>query len=505
MQESPPLIGMDRELIGTTLAGWYQIERLIARGGMGRLYLAVQQPLGRTVVIKVMTLPQVLNTDGASLQARFFREAATCARLRHPNTVTLFDYGELSLEDGKTFYMVMEHIEGRNLDQVLHEEGRLSPARALRIGMEIVRSLREAHQLGVVHRDLKPSNVMLVDTPEGEQVKVLDFGIAKVMADAADAPEAEELTRQSDIVGSPSYMSPEQVLHHPIDARSDVYSLGALLFHLIAGRRPFRAHSATMRMMAHVHRPTPSLRATTNEDFPVAVDALLQRCMAKAPEDRYPHAEALLDALRETLEQVRDLPPPAPLARADATPAAEEATLHPAQEHTPTDTAAADGAGRGRAPLLAALTLGVIVLLVLPALGVAGVGVWWLTQPATPTVTTAPDGPSTGTEPPPQQPVLREVTLQSSPTGATVREGEAVLGQTPLTLTVPADAAAPRTFTLEAADHLPAELTWDPTSATPPAPITLTPAPPKPTRSPTTPASAGRGGKASGDGIIMER
>lgn len=309
MHQTLELIGMDHALIGTMVAGRYQVQRLLAKGGMGRLYLAIQQPLGRKVVVKVMTPPEILNTDPVALQARFFREASACARLQHPNTVTLFDYGEVTLpEAGKTFYMVMEYIEGHDLSVELSMHGRIPPQRALHIGAEVARSLQEAHELGVVHRDLKPSNVMLIGGHDGRRVKVLDFGIAKLLAALDEGANVAELTRKGDIVGSPSYMSPEQIQHGQIDARSDIYSLGAMLFHLIAGRRPYRAHSATMRMMAHIRRPTPSIRKVTKEDIHPAVDALLQRCMAKNPEERYPDAVALIRAIDACLVQLRAPP-----------------------------------------------------------------------------------------------------------------------------------------------------------------------------------------------------
>lgn len=341
MYQTLELIGMDHALIGTMVASRYQIQRLLAKGGMGRLYLAIQQPLGRKVVVKVMTPPEILNTDPVALQARFFREASACARLQHPNTVTLFDYGELTLpEAGKTFYMVMEYIDGHDLSVELTEHGRISPQRALRLGVQIAGSLQEAHGLGVVHRDLKPSNVMLIGGHDGDRVKVLDFGIAKLLAALDEGANVAELTRKGDVVGSPSYMSPEQVQHDQIDARSDIYSLGAMLFHLIAGRRPYRALSATMRMMAHVRRPTPSIRKVAGEDIHPAVDALLQRCMAKDPAERYPDAAALIEALNMVLVELRQpLPSALPLA---AVPEEPPPAAVPTESMEPTLNLSAD-------------------------------------------------------------------------------------------------------------------------------------------------------------------
>jgi serine/threonine-protein kinase len=430
------MIGMDRALIGTTLADRYEVQELIARGGMGRLYLAVQQPLGRTVVVKVMTPPQLGNTDTTALQARFFREAATCARLRHPNTVTLFDYGGLTLTDeGETFYMVMEHLDGRNLDEELQLRGRIDPPRALRIATQIARSLREAHDLGVVHRDLKPSNIMLIDGPDGEQVKVLDFGIAKVLSEL-DEESTEELTRKGDIVGSPSYMSPEQITHTTIDGRADIYSLGAMLFHLIAGRRPYQGRSATLRMMAHLHRPIPSIRAVAGQDIHPAVDALLQRCMAKDPDERYANVDALILALEDARRRLGSsitLQPTTQNARPEEPPlnvsdSQEEPALAPAQPSAPPPQ---------RKPLLLG---GIAVLMMLSLLaGVAYTTLW--VEPAA--------------IPEPDQPAVVAVVLASEPAGVQVHEGGALLGETPLPLTVPAAGVAARSLTLTAPGYDP--------------------------------------------------
>lgn len=450
MPQTPQLIGMDRALIGTTLGGRYEIQRLMARGGMGRLYLAIQQPLGRAVVVKVMTPPQVLNTDPVALQTRFFREAATCARLQHPNTVTLFDYGELNLtETGETFYMVMEYIDGHNLDEELRTHGTIAPDRALNIAVQVARSLREAHGMGVVHRDLKPSNVMLTRGAEGEKVKVLDFGIAKVLSEV-DEELTEELTRQGDIVGSPSYMSPEQVTHSSIDGRSDIYSLGAMLFHLISGRRPFRGRNAAMRMMAHVHRPTPSLRDVTEGTVPVVVDRLVRRCMSKDPADRYQNVDELIIAFEEALTQLAEMD----LAAVRAVPEPpEDPTLFAAeQEEEPTV----------EQPILRVMlfssALGLLGGLALIAVVIGGVWMWGL--PAMEQAA-APVANESEAEPVQAPAVTAEVQIQSSPSGATVREGDVVLGQTPLTL-ITAENDAPRELQLSLDGHQPTTVQLQP-------------------------------------------
>lgn len=444
MPQRPNVIGIDRALIGTTLAERYEIRELMACGGMGRLYLAVQQPLGRTVVVKVMTPPQCPSSDSTALQARFFREAATCARLRHPNTVTLFDYGELKLpEQDKTVFMVMEYIEGRTLSEELQAEGKLTPERALRIATQITRSLREAHGLGVVHRDLKPSNIMLIDGPDGEQVKVLDFGIAKVLSEL-DEDAAEELTRKGDIVGSPSYMSPEQITNGNIDGRADIYSLGTMLFHLIAGQRPYSGRSATLRMMAHLHRPVPSIRSVAGADIHPAVDALIQRCMAKEPADRFVDVDALLLALSAARGQLGSsvtIPSTMLHERPD------ETTLHSLDDLSgPVSTLVQTRPLEPRTSVFAGIAAGVMVLCLL-----AGVArTWWPSPVAVPEPVAVSRSVDPAPVPQPElaEPAAVEVVLTSTPVGAQVHEGAELLGETPLSLQVPAADAMARALTV---------------------------------------------------------
>ncbi len=232
-------------LVGRSIGGKYRIESVLGRGGMGTIYVAEQQPLGRKVALKVLHP----NLGGAGHEdpefaKRFLLEAATLSQLAHPNIVVVHDYGSLE-EDAASCFMVMELVDGQTINDVLRQ-GHFDPLRALRITREIARALRAAHNLGVVHRDLKPSNVMLCAGPEGESVKVLDFGLVKVVRD-----DSEELTAEGRFLGSPRYMSPEQIQRLPMDGRSDLYSLGVILYRMLCGAVPFAGDQAVQTLMAH--------------------------------------------------------------------------------------------------------------------------------------------------------------------------------------------------------------------------------------------------------------
>ena len=279
---------LDAMLIGHLIADRYEITGLIARGGRGRVYRARQVSLNRSVAVKI--LPGAVE-DAHVHHKRFLREAATCALLRHPNTTTIYDYGELSLGGTTLLFIAMEYIEGRTLDAILKEEGRLSLDRALRITWEIARALRSAHRAGVIHRDLKPANVMVSDTADGEQIKVVDFGVAKLTHDGTEA-----ITLDDRVVGSPQYMAPEQVLDNEVSPRSDIYSLGVLLYELLSGQVPFPGRGATQTMMAQIHQQPPPLEVP---GLPPAVAALVMRCLEKDPRRRFNDTAELMLALRE--------------------------------------------------------------------------------------------------------------------------------------------------------------------------------------------------------------
>ncbi len=273
-------------LVGRTLNERFEVVASIARGGMGRVYRAVQRPLGRQIALKVLDVRGVVATRG-DFQRRFFLEAATAAKLNHPNTIVIFDYG---VADDDLYFIAMELIAGRTLAQVLRAEGPMEPLRAIHVGRQICGSLGEAHTHGVVHRDLKPSNVLLTRRGSDDDfVKVLDFGLVKVLG---DEEPGTELTQSGVMMGTPRYMSPEQITGREVTAASDVYALGAVLFHALAGRPPFDGNSKFDIFAAHVGKEPPSLRQVhPRHGVPPRLEGLVRRCLAKEPRDRFPSLE----------------------------------------------------------------------------------------------------------------------------------------------------------------------------------------------------------------------
>lgn len=289
-QSSPKSSDSTDPLIGRVINDRFEVLGLIARGGMGRVYRAKQIPLGRLVALKVLDPRQAQDAEGESFQTRFFLEAATSAKLSHPNTVTVFDYGRT--EDG-VFYIAMELVEGRTLAKVLSEQAPFEAKRAVHIASQIARSLREAHQLGVVHRDLKPANVLITrHGDEDDFAKVLDFGLVKNVADDV------EMTQAGTFMGSPKYMSPEQIQGTEIDGRSDIYALGCILYYMLTGRVPFDRENQVQILMAHCREAPPPMVRADGEAIPQPLQHLTLRCLAKEREQRFLDMNELLAALR---------------------------------------------------------------------------------------------------------------------------------------------------------------------------------------------------------------
>jgi serine/threonine protein kinase len=287
----PPSLGPS--LIGRVLDGRYRILSELARGGMGRVYKAEQQPLGRPIALKVLEIGQREGDEAESFRQRFFREAAICAKLTHPNTVRIFDYGKT--EDG-IFFIAMELLEGLTLRQVLTSDAPLEPWRVIELTLQICGSLAEAHGLGLVHRDLKPSNIILTKHADGREfVNILDFGLVKDIGVEA----ATEATQAGVILGSPMYMSPEQILQSQLDGRSDIYSLGVTLFSAFTGRKPFRQESALALMNCHLNVPPPPFAEVNPElDLPASLEWITRTCLQKDPARRFASVKELARALR---------------------------------------------------------------------------------------------------------------------------------------------------------------------------------------------------------------
>jgi eukaryotic-like serine/threonine-protein kinase len=280
--------------------GSYQILRKLGEGGMGAVYLAQHTLLGRRAALK-MLLPEV--SARPDVVNRFFNEARSTTSINDPGIVQVFDFGFAS--DGHA-YFVMEYLEGEPLDARLQRLGSMAVRDALRLTRQVATSLAAAHASGIVHRDLKPENIYLVRDAEvasGERPKILDFGIAKLSDDQAGKLK----TRTGTVMGTPRYMSPEQCRGTgEIDHRSDIYALGCVLFHLVAGAPPFDGEGAGELIGAHLHVPAPLLSSRASGIAP-SVDALLSQCLAKRPEDRFQSMQELIAAIGRAL-----VPPTSP-------------------------------------------------------------------------------------------------------------------------------------------------------------------------------------------------
>ncbi|MFF4113811.1 protein kinase domain-containing protein [Streptomyces sp. NPDC001714] len=287
---------------GRALAGGrYQLRDLLGEGGMASVHLAYDAVLDRQVAIK--TLHTELGREQA-FRERFRREAQAVAKLTHTNIVSVFDTGEDELDGSTMPYIVMEYVEGRPLGSVLEEDvrqhGAMPADKALKITADVLAALEISHEMGLVHRDIKPGNVMM--TKRGV-VKVMDFGIARAMQSGVTS-----MTQTGMVVGTPQYLSPEQALGRGVDARSDLYSVGIMLFQLVTGRLPFDADSPLAIAYAHVQEE-PVAPSSVNRALPPAVDALVARALKKNPNERFPTAESMRD---ECLRVAASLQPAAP-------------------------------------------------------------------------------------------------------------------------------------------------------------------------------------------------
>jgi predicted ATPase/serine/threonine protein kinase len=271
--------------------GPYEIVRELGRGAMGVVYLARQVSLDRRVALKVLP---ARGTAGPTDTGRFRREALAVARLHHPNIVTIFDF---DVEEGLGVYLVMEYLEGRSLRDEIDARGRIEPREAVAWMGQIAAAVESAHQAGIIHRDLKPANIFLESAKDGPVPKVLDFGVAKMRAaDAAD----DTLTKPGTIIGTPLYMSPEQCRGLQLDARSDVYALGCVLYEMLAGSPPFAGPSVAAVLAMHAtERPKPP--GAFMAGLPPALDAAVLRALAKDPDARFQTAVALARSLERAL------------------------------------------------------------------------------------------------------------------------------------------------------------------------------------------------------------
>lgn len=286
------------EFIGKVVADKFQLLQLIGAGASSLVYRALQVDLGRTVAFKLLRTDLVSN---ALKIQRFSQEARLVARLDHPNICRVFDFGILS--SGQP-YLVLELVDGTSLSSVLKTEKLLPVPRAVRLMNEIALGLQEAHAHGIMHRDLKPGNIMVVTGKDDESVKIVDFGLAK----AFDAEREEQLSSSGYLIGTPSYMSPEQVVGHSLDARTDIYSLGCIFYEMLTGKKAVEGQTAFEIMGEHL-RNRPHRLKYENLDIPPAIQEIALKCMQREADQRYQSVQELLAALSDLSKPRRRLRP----------------------------------------------------------------------------------------------------------------------------------------------------------------------------------------------------
>ncbi|MGB0588832.1 MAG: serine/threonine-protein kinase [Myxococcota bacterium] len=322
-------------LIGKEFGGRFTVTKKVGEGGMGAVYRARQKGMDRDVAVKVLLGDLARNE---TVVKRFHLEALAVSKLRHPNTIQIFDFGE---SDDGLLYIAMEFLEGKSLHQVLQEERVLSARRAIKIAQQMAKSLREAHAKGIVHRDLKPDNIFLCTVGEEmDYVKVLDFGVAKLR----DGEDGKDLTKTGTIFGTPKYMSPEQASAGIVDARSDLYAIGVILYEMLTGRAPFMADNSLGILIQHIQEPVPAFEQVQPDlVYPDHVMSLVYRLLAKKAEQRPQTAEALIRECATVLETTEDIYRNV-LTRAEAVEIGLEMALTPRTRH---DTIISTGESQG--------------------------------------------------------------------------------------------------------------------------------------------------------------
>ncbi len=443
-------------LIGLKVdAGRYEIIKLIGEGGMGRVFQARQISMNRMVALKILRA-QLASDE--SLLLRFQQEALSVSRLRHPNTITIFDYGRT--EDGYLF-MAMELLGGRSLFSLLRHQERIPLNRALHYMDQVCGAVAEAHSLGIIHRDLKPENIQIDEVAnDPDFAKVLDFGIAKIVHGDGEEVGGKTLTMAGAIFGTPHYMSPEQVHGLKVDHRTDIYSLGVILYEILAGHPPFDGATPMAVMMAQASKPPPDIRDVPEAQVTDSVAELINDCLAKERDDRVSTVRDLIDRIHAIQYEIGEItstsramgsllssPPrdrPSGNVRPKTTPAPriDEADARGTPEHkgqlatvppTGIDSGELEALGRGGNGKWIAIAAALLVA------GLA-VALWPGDTPGDP----KPKQPMAAKGPADAQAPVKlalgtsiEYELVSDPAGATVYLGEMALGATPLKKSFP--------------------------------------------------------------------
>ena len=451
-------------LLGTLVGDRYRILEPLARGGMGRVYRAMQVQLSREVAVKVLdTAGDVEPRLREDFTRRFLLEASSLAKLNHPNTIVIYDYGQV---DDDTYFIAMELLTGRTLRQVM-KDGLVDAEHVIKIGAQIAASLAEAHDQGLIHRDLKPGNIFLTkrgDDPEF--VKVLDFGLVK------HRPETGlDASHTGFMVGTPKYMAPEQIVGDPVSPATDVYGLGATLYHALAGRPPFEADNRFELLVKHADVDPDPISEVSAAQLPDGLEQVILRCLRKRPSERYASMREVAHALlacstrsgswplgglisapgvREEPEtddstrvsKPRPRPTPLETAEAPSQSGVRASTPAPVAPATPAPVAAPAEAPRSQRTLLA-LVVGALALSVLAVGFVVYRGLEAPAAqpaPAPPPVVAPPPEPAPpeeASEATPAAPVDTVVRLTTEPEGAQVRRDGRDLGDAPLNLVIP--------------------------------------------------------------------
>ncbi|MDI1450242.1 serine/threonine protein kinase [Polyangium sp. 6x1] len=384
---------------GDIIASRYVLERPLAKGGMGAVWVARHLELDALVALKVMA-PEHADTFFA--RDRFQREARACAQIQHPNVVAVHDYG---VADDVPF-LVMELLQGEDLQTCLAREKRLSLPAAIAVILPVCKGLRRAHELGIIHRDIKPSNVFLARQGDDTLVKILDFGVARITHEVSG-----QTTHTGVLLGSPSYMSPEQARGRRVDHRSDLWSLAVVLYECLTGRLPFGARALGDLLIELCTEPVPP-PTTITPDLPAVVDAFFTRALARTPDDRFQSAEAFAEALASLRSGMPNLTIGPPDVR-ERDPSMPEVSLSqtPPPTFSPTAPGVATTIGLSR-PRAAKLALGIAAPVVL---GLGALAAYGLSSPAEPleTAVAAPADPISSR--PPESPAP---TASVSPTPA---------------------------------------------------------------------------------------
>ncbi len=471
-------------LLGTLLNGKYRVERSIARGGMGRVYYAVQVPINRPVALKVV------QADGDREHAsqflkRFLQEASILAKLQHANVVMLFDYGRVEGTAVEQYFMAMEFLAGETLMHRLRARKRLRANETVVLARQIVQGLGEAHKRGVVHRDLKPSNIILVPEGDGtENVKLVDFGIGKVL-DRNENEEAQDITMDGSFVGTPRYMAPEQ-FEGSASPASDLYALGTILFQALAGRLPFPGSTMAEFMVAKLQNETPRVKdVAPDTDASANLQTLIFQLLARNPLDRLSMEDLNygLFACEEELFVSQSLHGSGSYSqqqtganawRHSGRPLSLKSLLVPSagSVHGAPLVPVATAIAETSKPTVRSWRLGAgvalaTVLLTAGTYGVVSVRERSDASPAPVSVTATGNRESS----------TFMLTLFSVPSGATVEDGERILGETPLSISIARGSVAqnPRTFVVRKGGFSPARLVQGPATDSQRVTLTLEP------------------------------